>query len=189
MINESLAVTRAGWPNFSSLFENLASPRQNMSAPQPTISNTEIRVSARSNANGARKSAFFRFQAMLDTLRVAELQELLAQARLTRSGRKQQLIDRLSNHLIMSSAPELVEAIKFKFEARVGNRSAPRRFRGDHAPPPPPPPPSSPTKKAKGSETSCVPIDVRFRSLAFFHQCDVIIRPSLLRTTKREMTR
>ncbi|XP_065837110.1 E3 SUMO-protein ligase PIAS1-like isoform X2 [Oscarella lobularis] len=136
-----------------------------MSAPQPTISNTEIR-------------------AMLDTLRVAELQELLAQARLTRSGRKQQLIDRLSNHLIMSSAPELVEAIKFKFEARVGNRSAPRRFRGDHAPPPPPPPPSSPTKKAKGSETSCVPIDVRFRSLAFFHQCDVIIRPSLLRGSR-----
>ena len=71
-----------------------------MDTSQETIiCNTEIRVSARSNANGARKSAFFRFQAMLDALRVAELKELLVLARLTSGGRKQQLIDRLSHYL------------------------------------------------------------------------------------------
>ncbi|XP_065831778.1 E3 SUMO-protein ligase PIAS3-like isoform X2 [Oscarella lobularis] len=148
-----------------------------MSASQPTIS--EIKT-------------------MLVTLRVAELQELLVQANMTRCGRKQQLIDRLSNYLKDTPAPELIEAIKLKFEARVRNRSAPRRFRGNPtpppspspspSPPPPPPPPSSPAsspaKKAKGSETSYVPIDVRFRSLPFYHQCDVIIRPSLLRGSR-----
>ena len=84
----------------SSSFENFASPRhcRTMSASQPTIS--EIKVSARSNAiYQARKSVFFRFQTMLVTLRVAELQELLVQANMTRCGRKQQLIDRLSNYL------------------------------------------------------------------------------------------
>ncbi|XP_065832367.1 E3 SUMO-protein ligase PIAS3-like [Oscarella lobularis] len=119
-------------------------------------------------------------RAMLDTLLVYELKELLEQASQKRSGRKRELIDRLFNyfqHTYSSCLTStLVEAIKIKVEARVGNCSASRRFRGDHAPPLS----SSPTKKAKGSETSYDPIDVRFRSLSFLHQCDVIIHPSLL---------